>query len=51
MIKIEFTMGEAPWVFKDAIVIPDTLKLSGAEIEAEKQRRYDEWLAIVTKED
>lgn len=34
-------------LFSDAIVLPDELILSDADIEAEKQNRLSQWLAIV----
>ena len=49
MITIAFEIGEEPWHYRDAIVITQAQfdAMSPADIEAEKQRRYDEWLKIV----
>ena len=49
MITIPFEIGEEPWHYRDAIVITEDqfATLSSADIEIEKQRRYDEWLKIV----
>lgn len=47
-VTIDFEFGEAPWVLKDAIVVPksvyDTMTL--ADIEKEKSDRYARWIAI-----
>lgn len=47
MIIIPFEMGEAPMIFRDAIVLPDDSTLTDAEIEAIKQARYDAWLLAI----
>jgi hypothetical protein len=39
MIKIDFTING----FSDALHLPDEHGLTGAEIEAMKQERYDKW--------
>jgi hypothetical protein len=46
----EFEIGSEPYVLKDALVMtPDAYALLTAEeIAAMKQRRYDNWYAIVT---
>lgn len=44
MKKIDFTIGEEPWVYSDSILVPDGVDI---DIEAEKQARYEQWLAIV----
>jgi hypothetical protein len=43
MVTIEFQIND----FRDAIVLPDDHTMTDAEIEAMKQQRYDDWLAIV----
>lgn len=47
IIKIDFERGEAPMIYRDAIYLPVDHTLSGAEIEAMKQERYDNWIALV----
>ena len=46
-IKIDFSLGTDPFTFSDALHLPGDHGLSDAEIEAMKQSRYDNWLAIV----
>ena len=48
MITIEFEITRDGFTLKDAIVLPDTHGLTDAEIEAIKQKRFDDFLAIVT---
>lgn len=45
--KIAFSIGAAPFVFSDALLIRSG-SMTQAEIDAEIQRRYAEWLAIVS---
>lgn len=45
--KISFSIGEAPFILSDAILFRDDT-MTPAEIDAEIQRRYDDWLAFVT---
>ena len=49
-IADEFEMGEEPHVLKDALVMrpQDYEALTPEEIQAMKQRRYDNWIAIIT---
>jgi hypothetical protein len=49
-IADEFEMGEEPHVLKDALVMrpQDYEALTPDEIQAMKQRRYDNWIAIIT---
>jgi hypothetical protein len=47
MNTILFEMGEAPMIFRDAIVLPDDSTLTDSEIEAIKQARYDAWLLAI----
>ena len=49
-IADEFEMGDEPHVLKDALVMrpQDYEALTPDEIQAMKQRRYDNWIAIVT---
>lgn len=46
-IKIDFEKGEEPMIYRDAIYLPPDHTLTDAEIEAMKQQRYDNWIALV----
>lgn len=48
MVKIDFEITKDGYTFKDAIVLEDNHGLSDAQIEAIKQKRFDDWYAIVT---
>ena len=45
---INFEISQDGYTLKDAIVLPDNHTLTDAEIEAMKQKRFDDWYAIVT---
>lgn len=47
MIKIDFEFDSKFGVFRDALHLPDDHTFTDAEIEAMKQQRYDNWMAIV----
>ena len=47
MIKIDFEFDSQFGVFRDALHLPDGHTLSEADIQAMKQQRFDNWLAIV----
>lgn len=47
MIKIDFSFDTKFGKFADALHLPDDHTMSDAEIEAMKQQRLDNWLAIV----
>jgi len=49
-IADEFEMGEEPNTLRDALVMApaDYDALTAEEIEAMKQARYDNWIAIIT---
>ena len=47
MIKIDFSFDTQYGTFSDALHLPDDHTLTDAEIEAMKQQRLDNWLAIV----
>lgn len=47
-MKIDFTMTDGKYSFSDALHLDDDHDLSDAEIEAMKQARFDNWLAIIT---
>jgi hypothetical protein len=48
MIKIDFEISQDGYTFKDAIVLPENHGMSDEQIEAIKQKRFDDWYAIVT---
>jgi len=45
---INFEITQDGYTLKDAIVLPDDHSFTEAEIEAMKQKRFDDWYAIVT---
>lgn len=47
MIKIDFEFDSPFGVFRDALHLPEDHGLSGTEISAMQQQRFDNWLAIV----
>ena len=47
-MKIDFSFETQYGKFADAIVLPDDHTFSEAEIEAMKQQRLDNWIAVVT---
>lgn len=51
MIKIDFQFDSPYGRFADALHLPDDHGLTEAEIEALKQQRLDNWLAIVTPQE
>jgi hypothetical protein len=48
MIKIDFEFDSPYGVFRDALHLQDGHGLSDEEIQAIKQQRFDNWIAIVT---
>jgi len=46
-IKIDFSMGEDPMIYRDALYLPADNTFSDADIEAMKQQRYDNWIALI----
>lgn len=48
MVKIEFEFDSQYGVYRDAIVLEDNHGLSDVEIDAIKQKRFDNWLEAVT---
>jgi hypothetical protein len=48
MKKIDFTFDTEYGVFSDAISLPDDHTFTDDEIEAMKQERVDNWIAIIT---
>jgi hypothetical protein len=47
MVKIDFEFDSQYGVFRDALHLPEDHGLSDAEIQALKQQRFDNWIAIV----
>jgi len=47
MIQIIFEADTRHGVFRDALYLPDNHSLTEAQIDAMKQQRVDNWLAIV----
>jgi len=48
MIKLDFEFQTAYGKFADAIYLPDDHTCSDAEIQAMKQQRLDNWIAVIT---
>jgi hypothetical protein len=48
MIKIDFEFDSQYGVFRDALHLPENHGMTDAEIQAMKQQRFDNWIAIVT---
>jgi len=47
-MKIDFSFDTQYGKFADALVLPDDHTLTDAEIEAMKQQRLDNWIAVLT---
>ena len=48
MLKIDFEFQTPHGLFRDALHLPDDHTLTDAEIQAMKQQRVDNWIAVVT---
>jgi hypothetical protein len=48
MVKIDFDFDTPHGVFRDALHLPDDHGFTEAEIQAMKEQRRDNWIAIVT---
>ena len=48
MIRIEFEKMYGELVFRDAITLPEDHEMTDEQIEAIKQERFDNWVAIIT---
>ena len=48
MIKIDFEFDTPHGVFRDALHLPDDHAFTQDEIQAMKQQRVDNWIAVVT---
>ena len=47
-MKIDFSFASAHGTFSDALHLPDDHGLSDEQIEAMKQARFDNWIAVIT---
>lgn len=47
-MKIDFEYDTPHGVFRDALHLPDNHGFSDSEIEAMKEQRRDNWIAVVT---
>lgn len=48
MIKIDFEFESQFGTYKDALYLPEDHTFTEEQIEAMKQERFDNWIAIVT---
>lgn len=48
MIKIDFEFDTPHGVFRDALHLPENHGLTDAQIQAMKEQRRDNWIAVVT---
>ena len=48
MIKIDFSFSSQYGTFSDALYLPDDHAFTDVEIEAMKQARFDNWIAVIT---
>ena len=48
MIKINFSIDNGTYSFSDALHLPANHTYTEQEIEAMKQARFDNWVAIIT---
>ena len=47
-MKIDFSFSSQYGTFSDALHLPDDHGLSDQQIEAMKQARFDNWVAVIT---
>lgn len=47
-MKIDFSFSSQYGTFSDALHLPDDHGLSDEQIEAMKQARFDNWVAVIT---
>ena len=47
-MKIDFSFSSQYGTFSDALHLPDDHLFTDAEIEAMKQQRFDNWIAVIT---
>jgi hypothetical protein len=48
MITIDFERTDGNYTFRDAIILPDDHALTEEQIEEIKDRRWSEWLKVLT---
>lgn len=48
MVTIDFEMSHEGMVYRDALVLPDDHGMSDEQIEAIKQQRFANWVALLT---
>lgn len=48
MTKIDFEITGEHGTFRDCIVLPENHNISDAEIEAIKQKRYGDWVSVIS---
>ena len=48
IMKIDFSFPSQYGTFSDALVLEDDHAFTDAEIEAMKQARFDNWIAVIT---
>jgi hypothetical protein len=47
-MKIDFSFSSQYGTFSDALHLPDDHAFTDVEIEAMKQQRFDNWIAVIT---
>ena len=47
-MDIQFEMTDGVNTLRDAIVLPEGVTMTDAEIKAMKQQRFDNWIKIIT---
>lgn len=48
MVKIDFQKTDGVYTLQDALHLEDDHAFSEADIEAMKQQRFDNWMAVIT---
>ena len=48
MTTIPFEITQDEYTFRDAIVLPEGVTMTEDEIETMKQKRFDDWIKIIT---
>jgi hypothetical protein len=48
MVKIDFSFESEYGTFADALILSDDHTFTDVEIEAIKQQRLDDWIAVIT---
>ncbi len=47
-MKIDFIKTDGTYTLNDALILPDNVTYTEEEIEAMKQERFNNWIAIIT---